>query len=317
LRESGSQTTLKSKRGLKRIGREYSAIAIVIVFLLLMSTYAFTPQAGGQPRVYSSVYTPITISAASLPIAPYDTAPQWRNMLSYTRNNLQSTTVVASWWDYGDWLGMLGNVTTLCDNTTTNTTQIENVAYAMMANEIQSLKMLSHYDTSYVLVFPVLQLQISSAGSLDGVKFAGYGDEGKWFWMARISGEAISRLMTNETFGTQWMTSQYSWTNETSFGNTTTDSTGAQTFQWNEMGLNSTIYKLMRDASSQWELRNGVSSTDQVADAPSFFTAEFISGMEIDPTTAYQQYGGLIPLVALYKIDWAAYYAATNSTATP
>ena len=173
-------------------------------------------------------------------------------MLSYTRNNLQSTTVVGSWWDYGDWLGMLGNVTTLCDNTTTNTTQIENVAYAMMANETQSLKMLSHYDTSYVLVFPVLQLQISSSGSLDGVKFAGYGDEGKWFWMARISGEAISRFMTDETFGTQWMNSQYSWTNETSFGNTTTDSTGAQTFQWNEMGLNSTVYKLMSDAARQW-----------------------------------------------------------------
>jgi hypothetical protein len=184
----------------------------------------------------------------------------------------------------------------------------------MMANETQSLKMLSHYNASYVLVFPVLQLQISSSGSLDGVKFAGYGDEGKWFWMARISGEAVSRLMTDETFGIQWMNSQYSWTNETSFGNTTTDSTGAQSFQWNEMGLNSTIYKLMSDAARQWELRNGVTSTDQVADAPSYFTAEFISGLEIDPTTAYQLWR-INPLVALYRIDWTA-YAATNS-ATP
>ena len=102
----------------KRIGKEYSAIAIIIVFLLLMSSYAFSPQTGGQPRVYGAVYNPITISAASLPITPNEPIPQWRNMLSFTRNNLQSTDVVSSWWDYGDWLGMFGNVTTLCDNTT-------------------------------------------------------------------------------------------------------------------------------------------------------------------------------------------------------
>ncbi len=318
LRESGSQVALKSKRGAKRIGREYSAIAIIIVFMLLMSTYAFTPQTGGQPRVYSSVYAPITISAASLPIAPAEPVPQWRNMLSFTRNNLQTTDVVASWWDYGDWLGMFGNVTTLCDNTTTNTTQIENVAYAMMANETQALKMLRNYDAKYVLVFPVFQLKISTSGSLEGVKFAGYGDEGKWFWMARISGEGASRLMTDETFGTRWMNSEYSWTNETSFGNYTTDSTsGQQTFQWNEMGLNSTVFKLMSFAEQQWAAQNGVTVSDQTGAVPSFFTIEFISGLEITPTAAYQQYSGLIPLVALFKIDWAAFDAATNSTATP
>ena len=317
LQESGSVATQKTKRGLKRIGREYSAIAIIIVFMLLMSNYAFTPQTGGTPRVYSSVYNPITISAGSLPIVPNDPVPQWRNMLSYTRNNLQSTDVVASWWDYGDWLGMFGNVTTLCDNTTVNTTQIENVAYAMMSNETLSLKMFRNYDTDYVLVFVVLQLQISSSGTLDGVRFAGYGDEGKWYWMARISGEAASRLQTDETFGTRWMNSQYSWTNETMFGNYTTDSSGQQTWQWNDIGLNSTVFKLMSSAEQLWAAQNGVTVSDQKAAEPSFFTTEFISGLEVTPTAAYQQYSGLIPLVALFKVNWDAYDATLNSATTP
>jgi dolichyl-diphosphooligosaccharide--protein glycosyltransferase len=317
LRESAATAASKSKRNLRRIGKEYSAIAIILVFLLLMSNYAFMPQTGGRPRLYDSVYTPMTISAASLPLGGNlnQPVPQWIDMLSYTRNNLGPTKVVCSWWDYGDWLGMFGNVTTLCDNTTTNTTQIENVAYAYMANETQALKMLKNYDADYILVFVVLQLQVSSStGSLSGVQFAGYGDEGKWYWMAKISGEAESRFMSDQTFGTNWMTTDYSWTNETYFGNTTTTSS-SQTFTWNDAGLNSTVFKLMSFAEQQWANQYGLTPSDQTGEVPTYFIPDYIAGLEVDPSTSYQQYGGLIPLVALYKIDWDAYYAATNSTA--
>ena len=314
LRESGSMVS-KSKRNLKKIGKEYSAIAIIIVFLLLMSNFAFSPQTGGQPRVYGAVYTPITISAASLPITPNDPIPQWRNMLSYTRNNLQSTTVVSSWWDYGDWLGMFGNVTTLCDNTTTNTTQIENVAYSFMANETQTLKMLAPYKAEYVLIFVTVQLGLSSDQTqITTVNFANFGDEGKWVWMARISGEAENRLIHEG-----WMNDQYRWTNETSFGNTTTDTTtGQQQFVWNDMGLNSTIFKLLSDTIQQYaNAYPPLTTSGQKAATPTYFTPAYIAGLEVDPRTAAQQYGLLVPLVALYKINWDAYYAATNSTASP
>lgn len=315
LKEARVQATMKSKRSLRRVGKEYGAIAILLVFLMLMSTFAFSPQTGGEPRVYTSVYNPITISAASLPITPYEPIPEWRNMLSYTQSNLKSTDVVACWWDYGDWLGMSGNVTTLCDNTTVNATQIENVAYAMMANENQSCRMLSYYDTDYILVFPVLQMSVTSEGSIEGVQLSGYGDEGKWSWMARISGEAQARFMTDETFGTSWMSSSYSWRNETSFGNTTTDeTTGASEWTWNDMGLNSTIFKLMSYAEQLWANQNSVTVLDQTAEVPSYFTAVYISGLDITPSTAYYSYGSLIPLVALYQIDWDAYYAANGST---
>ncbi len=312
LKESSGQVAVKSKRNLRRVGKEFSAIAIILIATLLISNYAFSVSTGGTPRVYDSVYTPITISSASLPISqPSEQIPYWLNMMSYTRTNLDSTTVVSSWWDYGDWLGIIGNVTTLCDNTTVNGTQIENVGYSMMANETQSIKMLKDYDAEYVLVFVVLKLELSSTNTLTGnVTFAGYGDEGKWMWMARISGGAENRLKD-----AGFMTDEYSWSNEEAFGNYTTTASGAQAWTWNDMGTNSTIYKLMSYAEQKWATANGFTAVETAA-TPTFFQEAYIAGSEITYNQAANQYGTLIPLVCLYKIDYDAYNNATG-TITP
>jgi hypothetical protein len=137
--------------------------------------------------------------------------------------------------------------------------------------------------------------------------------------MSRISGEAESRFKSNETFGKVWMNSQYSWINETSFATTSIDnSTGQQVQTWTDMGLNSTVFKLMSYAEQLWSSNNGgVTISGQQGAIPTYFTTAYIAGLEVDPQTSAQSYGGLIPLVALYKIDWDAYYAATNSTAAP
>jgi len=39
--------------------------------------------------------------------------------------------------------------------------------------------------------------------------------------------------------------------------------------------------------------------------------AEF-AGLDVSPF----QYGGLVPIVAIYSIDWNAYYNATGTTGT-
>jgi asparagine N-glycosylation enzyme membrane subunit Stt3 len=227
-------------------------------------------------------------------------------MMAYTRDNLDSSTVVSSWWDYGNWLGIIGNVTTLCDNTTVNGTQIENVGYSMMANETQSIKMHKEYNAKYVLVFLVLKFETSSSNTLTGnVTFAGYGDEGKWMWMARISGGAETRLKQSG-----YMNDQYSWTNEEAFGNYTTSSSGVQSWVWNDMGTNSTIYKLMSYAEQKWAAANGFTAIEAKA-TPTFFKEAYIAGADITYTQAAQQYGGLIPLVCLFEIDYDAYNNAT------
>jgi dolichyl-diphosphooligosaccharide--protein glycosyltransferase len=298
---------VKTKRGLARVSKEYSGVAIFLVFLLILTNLAFSPQSGGVPRVYGQAYAPITISAASLPIAPAAPAPEWLNMLSWTQNNLQSTTVVCSWWDYGYWLGILGNVTTLADNATINGTQIENIGFTFMANETQSLQMLEKYNAKYILVFITIRIGQSSNQQYYVANPGGYGDEGKWMWMARISGQARDRLIQ-----TGFIDEAASWTDETPFG--TSDNTTGQ-WIWNDKGKNSTVYKLMSWAKQRWcdDAGLGYVMPDEAGVQPTYFKEAYFAGLDLNFYDAAQNYGGIIPVVALYEIDWQAYYNATSS----
>jgi dolichyl-diphosphooligosaccharide--protein glycosyltransferase len=298
---------VKTKRGLARVSKEYSGVAIFLVFLLILTNLAFSPQSGGVPRVYGQAYAPITISAASLPITPAAPAPEWLNMLSWTQNNLQSTTVVCSWWDYGYWLGILGNVTTLADNATINGTQIENIGFTFMANETQSLQMLEKYNAKYILVFITIRIGQSSNQQYYVANPGGYGDEGKWMWMARISGQARDRLIQ-----TGFIDEAASWTDETPFG--TSDNTTGQ-WIWNDKGKNSTVYKLMSWAKQRWcdDAGLGYVLPDEAGVQPTYFKEAYFAGLDLNFYDAAQNYGGIIPVVALYEIDWQAYYNATSS----
>jgi len=303
LRET-PRVAVKAKRGLARVSKEYSGIAVFLIFLLVVTNFAFSPQSGGVPRAYGSAYTPITISSASLPIAPSEQLPEWLDMLSWTQTNLNSTTVVCAWWDYGYWLSILGNITTLADNATVNNTKIENIGFIFMANETQSLKMLEKYNAKYVLVFTVLQITTNEQGYYTA-RFAGLGDEGKWYWMARISGQAKTRL-TDEGFMDD-SSNVSSWTDETTFYNETAAA-------WYDYAKNATIYKLMSWAKQRWCDVSGMSyvTPDETGIQPTYFNETYFAGEDVGITDVASIYGGLVPMVCLYEINWEAYYNATS-----
>jgi asparagine N-glycosylation enzyme membrane subunit Stt3 len=229
------------------------------------------------------------------------------------QNNIASTTAVVMWWDYGNWLADLGNVTSLADNTTFNSTQIENVGFIFMGNENQSMAMLSNYGQSrvqYIAVFEVLGISQASSGSSQYVASpAGYGDEGKWVWMARISGQAKDRLIK-----AGYMTPGTAWTDETQFGSSN-PTTGK--WQWNDQGLNSTVFELLNYAEVDYcnsitaATNNQITVTpDQTTTVPTYFQKAYFAGENISPG----QYGGLVPIIAIYKIDWASYNAQMGIT---
>jgi dolichyl-diphosphooligosaccharide--protein glycosyltransferase len=292
--------TTKRKYSLDYVGREFSGVTILLIFLVLMTNFAFTPQTGGIPKVYRQAYTPITITAGSLPIIPNEPVREWIDMLDYTRK-LGASTVVVSWWDYGYWLTVLGNVTTLCDNATINGTQIENVGFVFMANETQSVKMLKEYDAKYILVFTTIDT--------DG-NWAGSGDEGKWPWMVRISGKGKDRLInsgfmdTNNTWGD-------TLEDASKFGNQTLGTDGIDANEdgqidpdtelvANPRGQATTIYKLMLYARNRWlEVNSGGSAPTE----PTYFKEAFIAGLSLAADDA-GKYGNIIPLVALYEIEY-------------
>ncbi len=309
LKETPS-TTIKMKRKLMRVSKEYSGLAILLIFVLLVTQFAFSPQVEGmKPRAYSSAFAPTSLSSSSLPIAFNTNIPQWLDMLTYTATDLKSTDIVVAWWDYGYWLSILGNVTTLADNATVNSTQIENIGFAFMGTEEQALKMISTYGqdrAKYILVFLTLIAGESSSSDSTTPAYTayqwGYGDEGKWFWMARISGGANERLL-NANF----MTPTDQWTDEFYFGNY---SGTTNQWVWNARGMNSTIYKLLTNAEAEYCLSTGglLSSSSTISE-PTYFSMKKLMA----PTNPLQ-YSGAIPVVALYEIDWAAYNNATKTT---
>ena len=294
----------KRKFGLEHVGREFSGTAVFLIFIVLMTNLAIAPQSGGIPKVYRQAYQPVTITSGSLAVTPNEPVSEWLNMLAYLNDFQDSRTVVASWWDYGYWLSLVGNVTSLADNATINSTQIENLGFAFMANESYSLKMLKQYDpkyTQYILVYVTFD-----AGG-NSVDWAG-GDNGKWTWMAKISAPARDRFINGG-----FIDPASSWTNETNFGYfTNATSTVAAHWEWNNVGGNSTIYKLMSWGKDRWCQVNGVQNPDTVSDSskvsePLYFKEEFFSGETLSVDQSKSKYGGLVPLVCLYKIDWGAY----------
>jgi hypothetical protein len=163
-----------------------------------------------------------------------------------------------------------------------------------MANETYSMNMLKQYGAEYILVFVTANYQ---GGWVD---WAG-GDNGKWTWMAKISGNAQQRFIDNN-----FIDKASSWQNETSFGSFS-NSTNA--WQWNNVGLNSTVYKLMSWGKDRWCQVNGVTDPDAAnVTQPIYFKEEFFAGETLTSSDSQSSYSGLVPLVCLYKIDWQKYY---------
>ena len=281
--------TVKRRYSLEHVGKEYSGTAIFLIFLVLMTNFAFP-----MPKVYKQSSTPVTITAGSLSISPNAPVREWFDMLQYLSNlPHSSTTVAVSWWDDGYWLTVLGNVTSLADNATVDTKQIENIGFIFMANETQSMMMLKRYNAKYILVFDTFD---SGGNWLD---WAG-GDNGKWIWMAKISGNARQRFIQEGL-----VDDSTAWSDENKFGSYNNNT---NKWEWNDQfGKNSTVYKLMSWAKNQW-CSGKVTDPDAASvNQPVYFKEAFFSGKSLSVTDAKNNYGGVVPLVALYEVDWSLY----------
>jgi len=215
-----------------RVGKEFSAAFIILMFLLLTVTFVLPTTPGANySRVIERAHSPTTIAASSLPLKPNEPISDWLDALNWMRVNLPDDAVVLAWWDYGYWITAIGNKTTLADNGTVNSTQIGGIGRTMMSNETEALKFCRDYDVTHVVVFASFGTDGQSTTLYD----AGYGDEGKWRWMAKIGG-LDDNLYGNYTLGEDWLD-----INED--GQVDSDE-----LVNNEMGNSTLIYKLMHYA---------------------------------------------------------------------
>jgi dolichyl-diphosphooligosaccharide--protein glycosyltransferase len=271
------------------VGKEFSAAFIILIFILLTVTFVLptTPQAS-YPRVVDRAYSPTTIAAASLPIKPSEPVRDWLDALNWMRVNLEPTDVVVSWWDYGYWITNIANKTTLADNGALNSTQISMIGRMFMANETGALEILEDFNSrgpykiTYVVVFQTFGQDQSTGELVD----AGYGDEGKWRWMARIGG--LNDLQYgNRTLGNDWFD-----TNEN--GNVDSDELIAV-----ELGINTLLYKLMYYGREMVAYGSSTIELEHFEGPPQGYFSQ-------TSETAINNLGsfGFVPLVTVYKINY-------------
>lgn len=261
------------------VGKEFSGSVLILIFLLLTLTYALP-----APRMYNHGYSPVTILAASLPVRPSDSVTEWTETLSWMQYNLPEDAIICSWWDYGYWITVKGNRTSLADNATFNATHIGEIGLVFMSNETEAIKILATQFSgpkgppTHILVF-------TSFNGYDGAD-QGYGDEGKWRWMARIANQTVASGFYKEWGDRE----QYN-----TFGNITDNGQ----WVWNELGENTTIYKLMQNA------KNSVVSSVNAPELK-YFKAVHLSPR--NPVASLGTVGNqtvyLYATVALYEIDY-------------
>jgi dolichyl-diphosphooligosaccharide--protein glycosyltransferase len=275
------------KRQLGRVGKEFSGVVVLMIFVLLTLTIALP-----YPRVFNAAYTPVTILSDSTGFGPTSgPMTEWVDALAWMRTQLPSNTVIVSWWDYGYWITIEGNQTTVVDNATFNTTAIAWVGAALMSPEQQSVKILKSQFTGnygppkYIVVFGTFQ---DSSSSTPPYPEAGYGDEAKWRWFVQI---AANRTFAN---GNDSLFGNYSIGED--IVNRTSTSSGSLVA--NQVGQNTTFYKLLYYAHDHILESYDAATAAQNVNMEGYFTEAAIF-----PSTK-TSYGGLDPLVAIYKINY-------------
>ncbi len=80
----------------------------------------------------------------------------WVNALNWMSNNTPKDAVIAAWWDYGYWITVLANRTSLADNATLNATRIATIANMFMNKPADGIHLASsNLRADYILIYVV------------------------------------------------------------------------------------------------------------------------------------------------------------------
>jgi dolichyl-diphosphooligosaccharide--protein glycosyltransferase len=124
--------------------------------------------------------------------------PDWFQALNWMKANTPTNSVIIAWWDYGYWINVMGNRTSVSDNATLNETRIAEIGQMFFQNEsagATTALSMGHGRPTYVLLF-LTGSEISIGGTSyyviqlpSGNGFTpGGGDESKKQWFIRIGG---------------------------------------------------------------------------------------------------------------------------------
>ncbi|WP_243665908.1 hypothetical protein [Vulcanisaeta sp. JCM 16159] len=150
-------------------------------------------------------------------VSPPIPTPDWLDALRWLSYNTPTNATVLSWWDYGYWISIIGNRTSLADNSTVNSTQIALIGSFFMSNPYNYTGVLEKlnelHDPQYILIFEPYTMIIVNASSYYNnyygaeslypelciliPEYPAGGDFAKSYWMARIAGYTNNYIFSN------------------------------------------------------------------------------------------------------------------------
>ena len=191
--------------------------------------------------------------------------------LAWMQTNTDEDAIIAAWWDYGYWITIMGNRTSLADNATINGTKISVLGRMFMSPEAESLEILNSLDADYVLIF-IAGRKGTDQRIGDFYMLGGGGDESKKQWFIRIGGMEDEQFVEADGF----TPNQNMWTNSM-LGKLMPFVTNVQVNEegqvienqpWSQEMTTLYKYQMKYPADSRGPLRLAFASSSIQADAP-------------------------------------------------
>ncbi len=196
-------TISRKKTRIYEARSEIKVIFVVFMIIILALPMFYPTYASGYNLEHTGWFetanTPVSVANGATTFAA--TTPDWFEAFSYIQQTPANSTIMA-WWDYGYWVAVMGNRTTLADNATSNSTQIALIGRALVSSPATTMEILKDdlHEPTYILLFVAGSYLVEPANSQTGAPQTNYffitvntpypnppgGDESKKQWFIRI-----------------------------------------------------------------------------------------------------------------------------------
>ena len=161
----------------------------VIIILFLFATPLVIPERINWINEHDN---PPTIFTGGTGYPPKN---DWLETFEWIKYNTPENAIIASWWDYGYWITALTDRTTLVDNATLSTDQIQKMAQIFMSSPDRGWNLLQEMNVDYVVVFFAATDIGSNSHENPLYVQGGGGDESKILPFIKIAGFPPERFL--------------------------------------------------------------------------------------------------------------------------
>ncbi|MDH2899968.1 MAG: STT3 domain-containing protein [archaeon] len=203
-----SAATISRKKSRIYEARSEIKVAFVVFMIIVLTLPMFYPSTTSSAYnlnnsgYFASANVPVSIANGATTLSI--TSKDWFQAFQFIRQTPPNSTIV-SWWDYGYWVAVMGNRTTLADNATSNGTQIALIGRVLVSSPKTSLQILEQdlHKPTYILIFIAGSYAVPSTSQTGGPSTPYFfltvntpypnppgGDESKKQWFIRIGNTA-------------------------------------------------------------------------------------------------------------------------------